>query len=275
MNLPDNHDDLERRLREAFAAKADRIGPDDLDLDREEAVAEQLRAMSAPHRGRRIVAGVGILAAAAAAVGVVALAIHPIDQQATNAGRPATTAATSTIGPGSSTGAPSSPAGTDAVPDGTRTSAQQPLNTGAGSSQGSSAMSPATPGGAATGHDHSPLSGSSIPATETLPPTMPTGLPQDGTLGTGEYAGAIPLASTDGGVTRMLSMPDATKWQVTSRADRSMTVRITYLSTDLEAYWSRTLPSQGWRPTATGWHFPGTAYDVSPITDKGSFTVSW
>jgi len=71
-------------------------------------------------------------------------------------------------------------------------------------------------------------------------------------------------------------MPDGLTWEVTAETDHSRTVRITYLPTDIEQYWSDTLPSQGWQQLEDGgWTVPDTAYAVSPITDKGSFTVSW
>ena len=67
-------DELERRLREAFAAKAHQVSPDDLDSGREAEFTERLTELSTARRKRRIFAGVGIVAAAAAAAGIVALA---------------------------------------------------------------------------------------------------------------------------------------------------------------------------------------------------------
>lgn len=104
---------------------------------------------------------------------------------------------------------------------------------------------------------------------------MPAGLPQAGPLGSGKYAGPVPITDSSGGPTRMLSMPDGTQWEVLSRSDTSLTVRITDLPTDIEAYWAKTLPGLGWAQAGGGWHFPKTSYAVSAISDKGSFTVSW
>lgn len=276
MSRPDN-DDLERRLREAFAARAGQIEQHDLDLDREHAIAARLQAPSGPSRTRRIFTGAGILAAAAAVAGVVTLAIHPTDRhQPVNALRLTATATstTSTIGirPTQSSTMQSTASAASAHvarPSSHLSTGDQPLTSSAGAS---STNSPRT----AIGHGV-PSGASSATTTATpLPPALPTGLPQSGTLGDGEYTGPVPLAaagSSDG--SRMLAMPDGTKWQVTARAERSMTVRLTYLSADIEAYWTATLPAQGWQRTDGGWSFPGTPYAVSAITDKGSFTVSW
>lgn len=279
MSHPDDNDELERRLRAAFAARAEQIGPHDIDTDREDAVAEMLRASSTPSRTRRVVAGVGILAAAAAAIGVVALAIRPTPH-ATDAARPLTSvSASSTIGvaPPEQTATSSR---SNQTPDVVQGPPGQPLTTIAPpptSSATSTTTPPATTTSTtppATETTHSALSASGGSTSTALPPALPSGLPQSGELGDGEYAGAVPLADTGGG-TRMLSMPDDLRWEVTSRDDHSMTVRITYLPTDIEAYWRDTLPAQGWQQADGGWSFPDTAYAVSPITDKGSFTVSW
>lgn len=73
-----------------------------------------------------------------------------------------------------------------------------------------------------------------------------------------------------------MPVPEGLTWEVTAETDRTRTVRITYLPTDIEQYWRDTLPAEGWQESADhGWTIPGTAYAVSPITDKGSFTVTW
>lgn len=104
---------------------------------------------------------------------------------------------------------------------------------------------------------------------------MSHGLPQAGTLGDQDYTGAVPLKDPSGGATRMLAMPSDLTWQRTSEGGSSLTVRITYLPTDIDAYWQQTLPGEGWVQNGAGWIYPGTSYTVSPITDKGSFTVTW
>lgn len=73
----------------------------------------------------------------------------------------------------------------------------------------------------------------------------------------------------------MLAMPSDLTWQRTAEGDNSLTVRITYLPTDIEAYWRETLPGEGWVENGSGWSYPGTSYTVSAISDKGGFTVTW
>jgi hypothetical protein len=288
MSQPDNHD-LERRLRDAFAARAEQIQQHDLDVDREVDLAERLRAPSGPSRTRKIFAGAGILAAAAAVAGVIALAIQPSGQRPSNALRPATTASvTRTVGPGPTIATTPTSSPSRATPHVVQPPAQLSTTTPPPATSTTSTATPTVPTTptthrAATTTARNQTSTSSSPTSSTttnvpLPPAMPPGLPQSGSLGAGEYTGPVPLADTGHG-TRMLSMPEGTKWQVTSQADGSMTIRLTYLSTDIDAYWRATLPAQGWRPDAqfetSGWSFPGTMYAVSAITDKGSFTVTW
>lgn len=104
---------------------------------------------------------------------------------------------------------------------------------------------------------------------------MSSSLPQSRPLGDQEYTGAVPLEDPSDGTTRMLSMPSDTTWKRTAEGGNSLTVRITYLPTDIEAYWRQALPGEGWVENGSGWSYPGTSYTVSAITDKGSFTVTW
>src|SRR5579875_625626 len=196
MSEPDNHDDLERRLREAFAARAEQIEQHDLDLDREHAVAGLLQSPSGPSRTRKIFTGAGMLAAAAAVAGVVTLAIHPTDRhQPTNALRPATaSSATTTIGIGPTHALTVTSTASKASPHVARRSGQlsapsRPLTS---STTASSTNTPRT----TTGHGVPSSSSSSTTTTPQLPPTMPPGLPQSGALGDGEYTGPVPLADT-------------------------------------------------------------------------------
>jgi len=255
-------DDLERRLRAAFAAKAEQVGPHDLDTDREDAVAELLSRPSTPSRVRRVITGAGILAAAAAAVGVVALAIQPSQQHTTNALHPATTSSTSAVlsiappQPTTSAGpAKETPHVGQATPGRQVSTRSQPLTT---TTTPTTTSTTTTQPRVATTHS-APASS----VTQTSPRT---------TLSTGhEYAGPVPL-----GDARTLAMPQDLTWEVTTRTEHSMTVRITYLPQDIEAYWATTLPGDGWQKSdAGGWLVPGSAYAVSPITDKGSLTVTW
>lgn len=252
-------DELERRLRAAFAARAEQIGPHDLDTDREDTVAELLSRPSPPSRVRRVVAGTGILAAAAAAVGVVALAIQPSQQHTTNALQPTTTSSTSSV----ITAAPPKP------------------TTASSAAQETPLVGRMTPDQQVSTRSH-PLTSTTTTTstpTRTSAATTRTGLSSNesqasmSALSTGrQYSGAVPL--DDGG--RTLAMPDDLTWEATTRTAHSVTIRMTYLPVDIEAYWRRHLPAQGWQQTdAGGWAVPGTAYAVSPITDKGSFTVTW
>ena len=82
---------------------------------------------------------------------------------------------------------------------------------------------------------------------------MSPGLPQAGPLGDQDYTGAVPLKDPSGGTPRMLSMPSDLTWQRTAESGNSLTVRITYLPVDIEAYWRQTLPGEGWVQDGTGW----------------------
>lgn len=63
-------DELSRRLRAAFDAKADSVGPQDLDVAREEELADLLAADERHGRARWATRGLAAAAAVAAAVGV-------------------------------------------------------------------------------------------------------------------------------------------------------------------------------------------------------------
>ncbi|MBB2893147.1 hypothetical protein [Flexivirga oryzae] len=266
MSQHHDDDDLERRLRAAFTAKAEQIGPHDLDTDREDAVAALLREPARPGRVRKVVSGIGILAAAAAAVGVVALAIHPSQQHTTTALHPVTTAASTgvvSVAPPTQT-TPSTTAGEtphmgQATPDNQVGTQSQPLTTTTTTTTSTSTTTtPPSSSTTRTALSAGGTQGSSSSSTSSS--STPT-----------DRSGAIPL---DG--QRTVPVPEGLTWEVTAETDRTRTVRITYLPTDIEAWWGTHLPAQGWEESADhGWTIPGTAYAVSPITDKGSFTVTW
>lgn len=289
MSPSERHDqDLERRLRDAFAAKALQVSDADLDQGREDEVAAALSNQHHPRPATRLFAGIGAAAAAAAIVGITVVGLH-------NGGRhevvdglpPASTTASSSTSPSSTTpSSPSSSAGgletplrhpayqrkgrptTLPTPDGSSTSSTRSSETTPPSSTSHSAAS-----GPSTAFSESSSPGFSAAAHQ--PPTISPGLPQAGPLGDQDYTGAVPLKDPSGGTTRMLSMPSGTTWQRTAERGNSLTVRLTNLPTDIEAYWRQTLPGEGWVPNGAGWSYPGTSYTVSPITDKGSFTVTW
>ncbi|RNI20694.1 hypothetical protein [Flexivirga caeni] len=260
----DGHDDLEHLLRAAFAAKADGIGPGDLDIDREEFVARQLARRPGASRTRRVVAGVGILAAAAATVGVVSLALRPT-QQGEPVGALAPVSTSRAVGPPTASATPTHTSSAaehrGAAPHVQQFSDGRPLSTASGRTLTGTGVAPSS----------RTASGTSGTA---LPPTLSPTLPQNGTLNSGPYTGPVPLGDTGHGI-RMLAMPDGTTWEVVARTGSSLTLRITYLPTDIEAYWSASLPGEGWQQSAEGWQFPGTAYAVSALDDKATFTVTW
>jgi hypothetical protein len=277
-------DELERRLRDAFAAKAHQVTPDDLDADREAEFADRLTVLSAAQRKRRIFAGVGIVAAAAAAAGIVALAVLPDHQRPVNAAQQLssssaskTSAASAVTSGGSSAGGrapqaaqPSSGRSSNSVGM-TQLSGQPTLSTTA--TPGSSASSAASDRSALSESAPNITSHSTAPAE---PPTLPSGLPQAGSVNGGTtYAGPVPLPDQSGGADRMLNLPDGTKWQVAAQDDHSMTVHLTFQPTDVAAYWTSTLPADGWTRAGDGWQFPDSSYTVGAIDDSGTFTVTW
>lgn len=289
MNPSEQHDqDLERRLRDAFAAKALQVSDADLDREREDEVAAALSNQRRSRPTTRLFAGIGAAAAAAAIVGVTVIGLHNGGQhQVVDGLPPASTTASSSTSPSSAT--PSSPSSSSG---GLKTPLRHPAYQSKsrpttlptpGSSSTSSAPSSETTAPPSTKHSaqsgpSTTLSGPSSPgfsAAGRQPPAISPGLPQAGPLGDQDYTGAVPLEDPSGGKTRMLSMPAGTSWQRTAQGDGSLTVRLTNLPTDIEAYWRQTLPGEGWVQNGSGWSYPGTSYTVSPITDKGSFTVSW
>lgn len=287
----DNTDDLERRLRAAFTAKALQISDADLDHDREDEVAAALSSQHRRHPGTRWFAGIGAAAAAAAIAGVTFVGLHGDDQrQVVNGLPPASTTASSSTSPsGATTSSPSSSSGGLETPlrhpayqsKGPTTTLPTSGDSTASSAPRSETTTPpeatrtAMSGGSSTMSTPSSSADSSMSIAAHQPPAMPSGLPQSKALDDREYVGAVPLDDPSGGAKRMLSMPSETSWQRTAQGSNSLTVRLTYLPTDIEAYWRQTLPGQGWVADGAGWKFPGTSYAVSPINDKGSFTVTW
>lgn len=278
-------DELERRLRDAFAAKAHQVSPDDLDSGREAEFADRLAALSTARRKRRIFAGVGIGAAAAAAAGIVALAILPDNQAPTNAAGHSTTTFSSTANSTAGSAASGGQGAAGPTPRATRSPLGEPsrssgMSQQSGPSTPASTSSPASSTSAATSErtalsDGGPTaSGQSSEPTE--PPALPTGLPQAGSVDGGTtYAGPVPLPDPSGGADRMLALPDGTKWQVEQQGDTSMSIQVTFQPTDISAYWTDTLPSDGWTQAGDGWQFPGSSYTVGAISKSGKFTVSW
>lgn len=285
MNPSEQHseEDLERRLRDAFAAKALQISDADLDRDREDEVAAVLSSRRRSSPATRIVAGIGAAAAAAAIVVVTVVGFHNGNREVVDGLPPAIS--TSSSGTTTSTQEPTELTRTPALhqpatPGNGRTTALPPSGTSTAGSSAPSSKSTA-PSNALHPALSGPLSPSAHSSTSTSsaaahqPPAMSPGLAQAGPLGDQEYTGAVPLEDPSGGEPRMLSMPSDLTWQRTAESGNSLTVRITYLPTDIEAYWRRTLPAEGWVQRGSGWSFPGTPYTVSPITDKGGFTVTW
>lgn len=289
MDPSDQHDpeDMERRLRDAFAAKALQISDADLDREREDEVAAVLSSRRPTSPATRIFAGIGAAAAAAAIVVVTVVGLHNGNREVIDGLPPAisTSSASTTASTTTSTQGPTEFTRTPALnqpasPGNGRATALPPSGTSTTSSSAPSSKStePASPNhnalsGSSTATAHSSTSTLSAAAHE--PPAMSPGLAQDGPLGDQDYTGAVPLEDPAGGTPRMLSMPSDLTWQRTAESGNSLTVRITYLPTDIEAYWRRTLPVEGWVQNGSGWSYPGTSYTVSPITDKGSFTVTW
>ncbi|MFC6704330.1 hypothetical protein [Flexivirga alba] len=285
MNPSEQHDqdDLERRLRDAFAAKALQISDADLDRDREDDVAATLSSRRRSSPASRIFAGVGAAAAAAAIVVVTVVGLHNDGKhEVVNGLQPATTTSSSSTTPSTTTstqeptgaGKPSAlnqpgTPGNDHPTTGASTASSTP------SSETTSSLSPNRTALSGSSTVTSNSSTSSLSAESHEPPAMSAGLPQSGRLGDQEYTGAVPLKDPSGGKTRMLAMPSDTTWQRTAEGGSSLTVRITYLPTDIEAYWRKTLPGEGWIENGSGWSYPSTSYTVSAITDKGSFTVTW
>lgn len=288
MNPSEQHDqeDLERRLRDAFAAKALQVSDADLDRDREEQFAAALNSRRRTSPMTRIFAGVGAAAAAAAIVGVTVVALHDGGKhEVVNGLSPAMSSSSASPSP-STTGSPASTGGSRTPALNEPVTPRSGLSTQLPSSDGSSAKSSAARSGTTTSSASGPsaLTGPStarsdststkLSAAADQPPAMSPSLPQASPLSDQEYAGAVPLESPSGGP-RMLAMPSDLTWQRTAESDNSLTVRITYLPTDLEAYWQQTLPGEGWIEDGSGWSYPGTSYTVSAISDKGSFTVTW
>lgn len=297
-----DHEELERRLRDAFAAKALGISDADLDHDREDDVAAALARQAKTHPATRWFAGIGSAAAAAAIIAIAFVGLHDNGQrQVVDGLPPAVTSSASATASDSHSSAVTSQSPTSSGPQPT-SGARQPARPGNASSTSPSSGTTPTSGGsptvsgstASSDQRRTALSGGSAgsplrtsepttpPATASAsasaaqqPPAMPGSLPQSRPLTDQEYAGAVPLDDPSGGPKRELSMPSDTKWQRTASDSNSLTVRITYLSTDIEAYWRQTLPGQGWVQSGGGWSFPGTGYTVSAISDKGSFTVTW
>ncbi|NNG38685.1 hypothetical protein HJ588_05270 [Flexivirga sp. ID2601S] len=276
------HDDLERRLRDAFEAKASQITPDSLDRDRELEFEQHLRVTPlrrGPRRG--VLAGAGLLAAAAAAAGVLAITFHPGDNgRVVDAARTVTqsTGTTSPSAPsGSPTSAPPATATSNPLPVGpqrptgqaTRTTAPQPSQTAQStapsaapsSEQPSSAAETVNPSAAAPSPN---LSIQRAPRTS-APPLMSSGLPQAAGLTTTDtYYGPIPLFATlpDGsGATYNIPMPDGAEWQLVANAGPRY--RVLASAGSVADYWAQTLPGQGWVQSGAGWTFPGTPYTVS------------
>lgn len=289
MDPSEQHDqeDMERRLRDAFAAKALRISDADLDREREDEVAAVLSSRRRTSPATRIFAGIGAAAAAAAIVVATVVGLHNGNREVVNGLPPAisTSSASTTANTTTSTQGPTELTRTPALnqpatPGGGRATTLAPSGTSTASSSAPSSKSTA-PSSAL----HTALSGPSSPTAHSStstssaaahqPPAMSPGLAQAGPLGDQEYTGAVPLEDPSGGEPRMLSMPSDLTWQRTAESGNSLTVRITYLPTDIEAYWRRTLSAEGWVQNGSGWSYPGTSYTVSPITDKGGFTVTW
>ena len=285
MNPSDPHgqEDLERRLRDAFAAKALQISDGDLDRDREDEVAAILSTRRRSSAATRIFAGVGAAAAAAAIVVVTVLGLHGGGKhEVVNGLQPATSSSSTTsstmTSPPGPTGKPSA-LNQPATPDNHRNTGlpSTGVNT-ANSAPSSETTTSSSPNTTANSGSSTVTGNSSTPglsAASHQPPAMSAGLPQSTRLSEQEYTGAVPLKDPSGGAPRMLAMPSDTTWQRTAEHGNSLTVRITYLPTDIEAYWRKTLPGEGWVENGSGWSYPGTSYTVSAITDKGSFTVTW
>lgn len=289
MNPSDPHDpaELERRLRDAFAAKALQVSDADLDPAREAEVVAVLEAQRRRHPATRWFAGIGSAAAAAAIIGVALVGLHDGNtRQVVNGLPPAVTTTSSSPGSSTVTGPSSSSTGElgpdlqqPATPGNGRTSTLSSVGSSGGQSTVPTSDASTSPDVNRTALSHGSTGGSAQSSLHTsaaqLPPAMPSELPQSGSLGDQDYTGAVPLVDPSGGPARMLSMPSDLTWQRTAHTDHTLTVRITYLPTDIEAYWRGTLPAQGWVADGAGWKFPGTSYAVSPISDKGSFTVTW
>lgn len=294
----DSTEDLERRLREAFSAKALQISDADLDHDREAEVVAALHGQDRKHPAARWFAGIGSAAAAAAIIGVAFVGLHDSGQQQVIDGLPpaltsSSSAATSsssstttstqtssaTSWPSASTsGSSTIPSAMSSTQSQSSTATTEPSDSTSGSSESSDSSDQdrtMTSEGSATAAAPSGGTAPSMKLAVRRPPALPGGLPQAGALGDQEYAGAIPLDDPSGGPKRELAMPSGVKWQRTAQSGNSLTVRITDLPTGIEAYWQQTLPGQGWVASGSGWTFPDTGYTVSPITDKGSFTVTW
>lgn len=290
MDPSEQHDqeDLERRLREAFAAKALQISHADLDRDREDEFATALSNRRRSRPVTRLFAGIGAAAAAAAIVVVTVTGLHGGDKHEVVNGLPpaittssASTTTSTTTTTQRSTEVTRTPAfNRPGTRSSRRTSAIRPpeASTSTSSAPSSSSTIPSSPKHTTSSSSSTLTSASTASALSSAshePPAIPPGLPQAGQLSDRAYTGAVPLNDPSGGPKRMLSMPSETSWQRTAQDGGSLTVRLTYLSTDIEAYWRQTLPGEGWVQQGSGWSFPGTSYSVSPITDKGSFTVTW
>jgi hypothetical protein len=290
MNPSEQHDqdDLERRLRDAFAAKALQVSDADLDRDREDEFAAALSSRRRTSPVTRLFAGIGAAAAAAAIVGVTVVGLHDDGKHEVVDGLPPAVTTTSSGTTASTTTSPTARTGNSKTPAVNKPATPGgDLNTKLPSSGPGTAVSsaPKSATSAAGGDEPSARSGPStaennstssrLSATADQPPAISSSLPQAGTLGDEEYTGAVPLKDPSGGTARMLAMPSDLTWQRTAETGNSLTVRITYLPTDVEAYWQQTLPGEGWVKNGSGWSYPGTSYTVSAISDKGSFTVTW
>ncbi|WP_265445306.1 hypothetical protein [Flexivirga meconopsidis] len=280
------HDDLERRLREAFEAKASQVTPESLDRDRESDFERQL-ATTAARRGPRrgVLAGAGLLAAAAAAAGVLALTIQPDDNgRVVDAARTVTqsssvTAPTSAPTASGSTGMTQPTQGTQRTaqpgpqqPQGSTTTAPSPDRATPTTTQ--SAPSPTT-SSAEPSPSSEPVSPSAAGSTPdrsiqlapraAAPPLMSSDLPQASGLAPDvTYDGPVPLFATleDGsGATYSIPMPAGTKWLVINGSGPRY--RILSAPSSIADYWAAALPGQGWVQSGAGWTFPGTSYTVS------------
>lgn len=287
-----DQENLERRLREAFAAKALQISDADLDRDREDEFATALSNRRRSRPVTRLFAAIGAAAAAVAIVVVTVAGLHGGDKHEVVNGLPpaittssasttsSTTASTTTTTQGSTEVTRTPALNRPGTRSSRRTSAIRPTeaSTSTSSAPSSSSTIPSSPKHTTSSSSSTLTSASTASALSSAshePPAIPPGLPQAGQLSDRAYTGAVPLNDPSGGPKRMLSMPSETSWQRTAQDGGSLTVRLTYLSTDIEAYWRQTLPAEGWIQQGSGWRFPGTSYTVSPITDKGSFTVTW
>ncbi len=257
------NDEMERRLREAFDAKASQVTPEMIDVEREHEFTQETRGGSGRRRRGLALAGVGTAAAAAAAVAIGAVVTTHQDTP-----RPALAATESQTTTAASTHAPPPPAissESGLTADTAQVPPTQPRRTTTVAPPPSAPTStPVPPPARTTAAETAPppistpsstaSSASSAPATTTSPPAGSTG----------DYALHGSLRQAAG--VDVLPLPKGVTWSIVDQTGRTTRLH-TGDCAAVRGYWKTAMPQHGWKrapaaapdrwfaPTGNAWAF--------------------